>query len=284
MRFRIRSFNYYFRHQCLAFQFLTIIPVSIDVRPDEINRSVSYFVVVGLFQGLLLLTVLNLSERLFHADLAIFIVLLSYILLNGALHLDGLSDTFDAIAVRSATVTFATNGDRQAQVEKRLSVMKDSYTGPIGVTSVVSVIFLKYLSLKNISHLIPYVYYSSVFLMPVVSKLAMVTAMFHGRPARADGLGQLFIGRVKRKEVFINLFTLFLIYILLYALFLRYMPERYWIFYLLSTGILYLFSLFWTYFCNKRFNGLTGDTLGALSELSEVIFLLSVIVWSRLSI
>jgi len=251
--------------------------VSIDVRPDEINRSVSYFVVVGLFQGLLLLTVLNLSERLFHADLAIFIVLLSYILLNGALHLDGLSDTFDAIAVRSG-------GDRQAQVEKRLSVMKDSYTGPIGVTSVVSVIFLKYLSLKNISHLIPYVYYSSVFLMPVVSKLAMVTAMFHGRPARADGLGQLFIGRVKKKEVFINLFTLFLIYILLYALFLRYMPERYWIFYLLSTGVLYLFSLFWTYFCNKRFNGLTGDTLGALSELSEVIFLLGVIVWSRLSI
>ncbi len=271
MRSRIRSFG-------VAFQFLTIIPLGIDVRPEEARDSVSYFVVVGFFQGFLLLVILNLSERLFHADLAILVVLLSYILLNGGFHLDGLSDTFDAIAVKST-------GNRDADISKRLSVMKDSYTGPIGVVAIVSVILLKYLSSREIFYL-----QSSacslqpILLMPVLSKLTMVTAMFHGRPARADGLGQLFIGRVKRKEIFINLFTLFLIYILLYALFLRYMPERYWIFYLLSTGVLYLFSLFWAYFCNKRFNGLTGDTLGALSELSEVIFLLSMIIWSRLSI
>ncbi len=273
MRFRIKFF-------LIALQFLTIIPVKIkgEITSEDIRGSVHFFIMVGAFQGLILLVVLNLGERLLYAELAIFLVLLSYILLNGGFHIDGLSDTFDALAVKSS-------GNREVDISKRLSVMKDSYTGPIGVVAILFVLLLKYLSLKEILHLQPLALsLQPVLLMPVLSKLAMVTAMFHGRPARADGLGQLFIGRIKRKEAFFNLFMLFLIYILLYAIFLRYMPERYWIFYLLSTGVLYLFSLFWTYFCNKRFNGLTGDTLGALSELSEVIFLLSVIVWSRLSI
>jgi len=270
MRFRIRPL-------CVAFQFLTIIPMKMNTTPEDLRDSVSYFVIVGLVQGLLLLTILSLSERLFHADLAIFIVLLSYVLLNGGFHLDGLSDTFDALAVRST-------GDRQTQVEKRLSVMKDSTAGPIGVTAIVSIIFLKYLSLKNISHFIPYIYYSSIFLMPVLSKWAMVSSMFHGRPTRSEGLGHFFVGRIKIKELFYNLFALSLIYVLLYIIFSRYMPEREWIFNLFSIGTIYGFSLFWTYFCNKIFNGSTGDTIGALSELSEVLFLLSVIVWSRLFI
>ncbi|MCX7794300.1 MAG: adenosylcobinamide-GDP ribazoletransferase [Thermodesulfovibrionales bacterium] len=263
----------------LALQFLTIIPLKLrfKVTPVEIARSSPFFVPVGLFQGMVILSVLALSEWVFHQDLAIAIALLSYILLNGAFHLDGLADTFDAIAVKS---TGAPLVDR----EKRLAVARESATGAIGVLAMVSVLFLKYLSLKNISHLIPSLYYLSFLLMPVVSKWTMNVAMFHGRPARTEGLGYLFMANYRTKDFLIAGAWLLSIYSLIYALFGHYLPERFYIFCIFVTLTLYLFSLLWLSFLKKRLGGQTGDTLGALNEISELIFLLLLILWWRFSI
>ncbi|BCB97390.1 adenosylcobinamide-GDP ribazoletransferase [Dissulfurispira thermophila] len=267
------------KHFLLALQFLTIIPVRVrdDVSDEDMRQGISYFVMVGLIQGIILLTVLNISEKIFHPELSIFIAIVASILLNGGFHLDGLADTFDAIAAKST-------GDNEFDINKRLSVMKDSFTGAIGVTAIVSVITMKYLLLKNISHFIPFIYYSSLLLMPVISKFAMVSSMFCGKPARKEGLGQLFLGKITLKEMFYSVFALTLIYAVLYIAFKQYMPVNQYVFYGLSTLIVYFLSILWVFFCNKRFGGLTGDTLGAVSEISEIIFLFLVVIWSRLYI
>ncbi len=262
----------------IALQFLTIIPVKAKdyVSEEDISQSVSYFVLIGLLQGIILLLVLNISEKIFHSDLSIFLTILTYILINGGFHLDGLADTFDAIAVKST-------GSNELDIQKRLSVMKDSSTGAIGVTAIISTITLKYLSIKNISHLLPFTYYSSILLMPVLSKWAMIVVMRHGKAARKEGLGYLFLGKIK-KEFSYSFLILLLVYSLIYAIFYQYIPERQYIFYGLITTIIYFSALLWNHFCNKKFGGSTGDTLGAISELSEVIFLMVVILWSRLYI
>lgn len=261
------------RQILVAFQFLTIIPVKKDLAANEndIAKSASFFVLVGLFQGILLVSTEYLSGIFFHHELVIAIVLLMLVLSNGGFHLDGLADTFDALAVK---------GDRV----KKLAIMKDSTIGPIGVISIIFALALKYLALKNLSHLLTFTYYSALIMMPIMPKWAMVLSMFHGSPAREDGLGRIFINRIGVREVAVSTLVLFLVLTLPSVFFSRYMPNSQYIFYAVLLAAIYLLCRICVIFFNKKFGGLTGDTLGAISELTEIIFLLTVIVWSRLFI
>lgn len=266
------------RRMLLAIQFLTILPIRVkgDISEIEISKSSAFFVVAGLLQGILLLILSSLGERFFHPELTILIILFGMVMSNGGFHLDGLADTFDAFAVKST-------GDFETDRKKRLSVMKDSATGAIGVTSLIFAILLKFFSLKNMAYLTPSLYYSSVLLMPVVSKWTMTVAMFHGKAARDNGLGKLFIEGITIKEVSFSTAILFAIYVSV-NIFFKHLPEGFPIFYVAMTLALYLLTVIWLYLCNKIFGGSTGDTLGALSEITEIAFLFMVIIWSRLFI
>ncbi|MDI6744019.1 MAG: adenosylcobinamide-GDP ribazoletransferase [Thermodesulfovibrionales bacterium] len=263
----------------LAFQFLTIIPVKKTLTADEndIAKSSSVFVIVGFIQGILLIAADYVSGIFFHHDLVIAMVLLVLVLSNGGFHLDGLADTFDAIAVKSS-------GNFEKDKEKRLAVMKDSSTGPIGVLAIAFALFLKYAALKNLSHFLPFTYYSSLLLMPVFSKWAMVVSMLHGKAARDNGLGKIFMSKAGFKEAAVSTLLLIVILILIQLLLSRYALGNQHIFYAMLLGVLCFFCRVLVYFFNKRFGGLTGDTLGAISELTEIAFLFMVIIWLRLSI
>jgi cobalamin synthase len=51
-----------------------------------------------------------------------------------------------------------------------------------------------------------------------------------------------------------------------------------------SMVLLYAFTLLMLRLFRGQFDGLTGDTLGALGELSENVFLFAVVIWSGLYI
>jgi adenosylcobinamide-GDP ribazoletransferase len=129
--------------------------------------------------------------QVFHPDLVTGLILLVYVLSNGGFHLDGLADTFDAIAAKS-------EGTLNADKQKRLSILKDAATGPIGVTAIVFSLGLKYLSLNNLTHFSPFAYYSSLLLFGNL-KWTMVIS-FYGKPAE-DGLGCIFINKIGREIV-----------------------------------------------------------------------------------
>lgn len=257
----------------VALQFLTIIPVKkVSIANEtDVVRSSSFFVIVGLVQGILLLLTDYIAGRVFHPDLVTGIILFMLVLSSGGFHLDGLADTFDALAAK---------GDR----DKKLSVMRDGSTGPAGVISIVFSLSLKYLALNNLTHFLPFTYFSSLLTMPVFSKWAMIVAIFHGKPAREDGLGNIFIKKTGLKEFGFSTFWLILLLTLILLFFGQYAPENQCFFYAFLLLALYIFCLMAVQFFNKRFEGLTGDTLGAISELSEIMFLFIVIIWSRLHI
>jgi adenosylcobinamide-GDP ribazoletransferase len=263
----------------LALQFLTIIPINIKTPLDDedIARSSSAFVLVGLIQGILLVITDYISGIVFHPDLVTGIILLIYVISNGGFHLDGFTDTADAIAIKSS-------GNNEEDRKRRLSVMKDGATGPAGVTAIVFMILLKYLSLKNISHLLTFTYYSSLVLMTTLPKWAMVIAMFHGKPARENGLGRIFINRIGFKEIGISTIILLILLLSPQIFFSQYISHYWYIFYVFLMATTYIFCRLCISFFNKKFGGLTGDTLGAISELTEILFLLMVIGWSRLYI
>lgn len=263
----------------LALQFLTIIPVKVkgDINDADMAKSASFFVIVGLFQGIMLIIADLGFGVFFHHDLVIGLLLLLLIISNGGFHIDGLSDTFDAIAVKSS-------GSRDEDIKKRLSAMKDSTSGPAGVTAIVCALGLKYLSLQNLSHSQYFAYYSSLLLMPLVSKWTMSLSMYYGTPARQDGLGKMFIDNIGLKEVAVSTSTLLCIIALLPIFFSSYISHLYYVFYSVLLIILYFFARVSVMFFNKKIGGITGDILGATSEAAEIIFLLMVIIWQRLSI
>ncbi len=263
----------------IALQFLTIIPVrkGINVNESDITKSSSVFVLVGLVQGIILITTDYWAGRVFHPDLVTGIILLVYVLSNGGFHLDGLADTFDAIAAKS-------EGALDADKQKRLFILKDSATGPIGVTAIVFSLGLKYLSLNNMTHFLTFTYYSSLFFLPVIPKWTMVISMFYGKPAREDGLGKIFINKIRFKEVAISTLILLLLLTLPQLFFSDYIPGGQYLFYAALLVTMYFLCRALIHFFHRKFGGLTGDTLGAISEITEVIFLFMVIVWSRFSI
>ena len=262
----------------LAFQFLTIIPVKEmkDVSEKEIGGASIFFPLTGFVQGVLFVVSAGLFLKIFPPELANGLLILVIVATSGGLHLDGLADTFDAIALR---------GDR----EKKLLVMKDSTIGPVGVIAIVLALLLKFLALNSLFHYSLFTFYYSLFLMPVFSRWVMVTAIFHGKSARQDGIGKIFIENTKLKELVIATLLVIGCWLLVTIFFLSSLFTIYpglaqrsgagYSLFLVSIPVLYIFSLVSVWFCNKKFGGMTGDTFGAVSEISEILFLIiSVII------
>jgi adenosylcobinamide-GDP ribazoletransferase len=265
----------------LALQFLTILPLKVRgiVAEKDISGSAVFFPVAGAFQGLLAVCTALLSVNFFSSEITSGLVLLTLIVINGGFHIDGLADTFDALAVKSS-------GDRAADRVRMLSIMKDSTTGAIGVIAIVITILLKFLLINNLlSSPLPTSSYASLFLMPVFSKWAMVSTMYHGNSARQDGLGKMFIDNISLGKVVLA--SLLLIFFCAAADML-YLHKAYGtgsiILFFALFAVSYIFCILSVKFFQKRFGGLTGDTLGAAGEISEILFLMVASLWLQHSI
>jgi adenosylcobinamide-GDP ribazoletransferase len=269
------------RQLLLAFQFLTIVPVKIsgNITERDVAGSAAFFPLVGAFQGLATAIPVVLLMKVFPADITAALVLFILILSNGGFDLDGLADTFDALAVKSS-------GDPERDRAKRLLVMKDSTTGAMGVIALAVTILLKFVLMRRLLADFPVPAAAAVFfLMPVFSKWINVPAMHHGVSARKDGLGRIFIEHAGRGSVLVSTaIVVFLSVIVSWSGLMRVSPAGGMEFCLLAGAAFYLFDLLAVQFLNERFGGLTGDHFGAMTEISEILFLLSGYVWLRHSI
>lgn len=232
----------------MALQFLTVIPFKVNkVSVTGIVYSLAWFPLAGLLLGLLLTAVNFVLIQLNFSNLAgsvILVVMLACI--TGAMHLDGLADTFDGIF-------------HSAGKEERLRIMRDPHIGAMGVVSIVSVLLLKVSILSALSQ---YFKPTALILMCVLSRWSVVLAMFKFPYAREDGKVKVFTENINLK-----IFSLATILALLLA-FIIWQAQG-----LLLLAAIGIFSLLFSKFVHKKIGGITGDTLGALLELSEVIAL-----------
>lgn len=108
--------------------------------------------------------------------------------------------------------------------------------------------------------------------------------MYSAEPARNEGLGSLFVGKIGPGPVLLS--ALFLVSLMVLPTFFlpTHVPLTQNIFFAVSAAVILIFSRAGVALFRKKLGGLTGDTLGAVSEISEVIFLFMVILWSRLFI
>lgn len=257
------------RSLILALQFLSIIPLRVrgEVTEEHLLRSTVVYPLVGFFLGGLLVGTDILFSMVFSSSLTSAFVLLVMVIFTGALHLDGLSDTFDALACRGT-------------VERRLEAMRDSSAGPVGMVAVLFVLGMKFLALEELSNLSYYERYAGLLFMPVVGRWALLAGMYLGRPSRADGLGKIFIGRIGSARFLLATVLGLGLFALVSIVAGGYAPRLWYLFGVM--GFVQVFALVgvFTRLFGKSFGGHSGDTLGAVCELSELLFLLWVSVWS----
>lgn len=256
----------------LAFQFLTIIPLKDTgkVPEEEIGSASTFFPLIGITQGAFFVLSGTIFLRFFPPELANGLLVMVIVIASGALHLDGLADTFDAIASR---------GDK----EKKLTIMKDSTIGSAGVAAIMLALLLKFFALNSLFRSSSVTFFFWIFLMPVFARWVMVPAAFHSKSARQGGIGRMFIENTRVKELItatlLTLLSLFLIFVVIDKTLGMDSNFSGFIFQSLFILImLYILSLIATWFSNRMFGGMTGDTLGAISEISEILFLM-VVIW-----
>jgi len=256
----------------LAFQFLTIIPFkgAEEASEKEIGSSSTYFPLVGFAEGIVIAVMAMLLIKILPSQVVNALIVLVLVIVNGGLHLDGLADTFDAVASR---------GDR----EKKLLIMKDSSIGPIGVISIVLVLLLGYVMLNAVHfYSAGNLYYAILILMQVSTRWAMVPALCYGLSARKDGLGRLFIEHTGNRELLTSTVIIFIIAVVDAITFSN--INLFIFFSMLIFPVIYGFSVLAVMFAKRHFHGLTGDSLGAVNEIARLIFLLITVIWLQQSI
>lgn len=169
----------------MALQFLTRLPVRIEPPPSarEIGLSLSWYPVVGLSLGTVLWGVALAVSRL-PSFLGAAILLVSWVLITGALHIDGLADTADAWV--------GGHGDR----ERTLGIMKDPRSGPVALAVVNCVLLLKFAALAALAAHLRAPPWSDprlaagCILPPLLARAAIPLLFAHTPYVRAHGIAQ----------------------------------------------------------------------------------------------
>ncbi len=241
-----------------ALQFLTTIPTPFAMKQADarnLSAAVVYFPLVGLFLGLILLGVNNVLSVLNFQPLSITIILVILLIcLTGGIHLDGLSDSCDA---------FLSGKDK----EDTLKIMRDPHAGAMGVLGLISVILLKISLLYSFE---TGAKTTALLLMCALSRWSLVLSIFLFPYARIQGKAKIFFEGTNLRVFLLSL----LITVIISGMILKLMG-------LLIIFLVVIFTLIINTAVKRRLGGLTGDTLGAVCELNELIVLLSMIVCKK---
>ena len=231
-----------------AILFLTILPLPAkrELTEGDLARIAAYFPLVGALVGGALLLSARLLGALWSPPTVNALVVVLWGLLTGGLHLDGLADTVDGLCGGTTR-------------EERLAIMRDSRVGPLGAATLFGLLLLKFSLLGELGGA---VYSHALVLAPALGRWAMVCAIFLFPSAREEGMGHLFKSRCGRRELAVATATALGCALLLFGL------RGVAVF-----GGLGLAVVAMGWYLSRALGGLTGDTYGALCEVSEVLTL-----------
>jgi adenosylcobinamide-GDP ribazoletransferase len=207
---------------------------------SEVGSSAIFFPVIGFLLGLVLVLINFLLAPFASPGLSSVVLVSVLALLTRGLHLDGVGDTFDGLGA---------GGDR----ERMLSIMDDSHTGAFGLIAIVLLLFFKVYAIESVDN----ERWRALLAAPILGRWAMVLLGYRSQAAK-PGLGSVLIDHLKTKHVvFATFITLILVAAILHGAGIALMI---WV---------AVFALASKKYFHLRLGGVTGDTFGAVGELSE---------------
>jgi adenosylcobinamide-GDP ribazoletransferase len=254
-----------FTYFATALMFFTRIPIPFTLEySDEImNKSQKYFPMVGWIVGGFSALLFWLAQHVFSIEISIVLSMIGSVLLTGAFHEDGFTDSCDAF------------GGGYGK-EKIMTIMKDSRIGAYGVIGIILLLLLKFLTLSTISN-------QSIEMVLIAIVAAHTSSRFMAGTMIYTHQYVTDIDKSKSKPLankrlsYTSLFFSLCITLLPFILFQQ------WIF-LWALPISYLGKLYLGWYFKKHLGGYTGDCLGAVQQVCEVLFYLAIIlIWNYTS-
>ena len=229
----------------LAMNMLTILPFfKVHDFFKGINgyAVMSYPLVGALLGGLLWLVHLLLVPFFPEAHLHVVLFAL-WVVLTGALHLDGFSDTVDGLFVPT---------------ERAEAVMKDPHVGGMGMIFTGTFLLLKASSLW---------FLEALWLLPVImmlSRFNAAAAIYFFPYIRKEGMGALAKAEFTRGQLLTAALMVLAVVVL----------SGSWLLLLVSLVTLLLVTTFFV----RRLGGFSGDVYGFLIEVTELLLLNTLII------
>ena len=230
-----------------AIRFITILPVGSASGYDP-KGMIPYFPIVGLMLGALTAALDQIALKLWAEPVVSLLDVVFLIVLTGAFHLDGLGDTADGLLSHRSR-------------ERALEIMKDSRIGVMGLTAIFCGLSLKWAGIMGLGS------HRSLLLMiiPAYARGGMVFGIrFLSYGRSAEGIGNDFFREPIKHSAFVGCFIPVLL-----SIFLGW--KALWLFVcflMITVAILGYYK--------RRMNCITGDMLGAMTEILEsLLFLLA---------
>ena len=230
-----------------AIQFITIIPMG---KPREFNPEgmVPYFPVVGILLGILVAVFDQLVIRLWSVPVASILDVIFLVIVTGAFHLDGLGDTADGLY-----------GPRDRN--RALTIMKDSRIGTMGLVAIICGLSIKWAGIASLES------HRSLILIivPAYARASILFGMRFLKYARTEGgTGEAFFNKIPGLIAFRGL----LLPVFLSTFFGWKCVLINIAFILIVVGVLFYYK--------RKMSGITGDMLGALTEITEAGLFLAI--------
>jgi adenosylcobinamide-GDP ribazoletransferase len=229
-----------------AVRFLTILPVGRRYPSgQELARSQGFFPLVGLLLGLVLVGADAGLNLVWPGALTSAFLIVVLLVLTGAMHLEGFLDTCDGLGGR----------DR----ERRLQIMRDRHVGAFAVAGGIGLMLLKWAAVFGLPRTarLPV-----LVLFPALSRWSVVLALSVFPYAREEGLGLAFHRYTTWPRVGIAAGITVVASVLLAGI---------------GGGLLFVVVTLVAWLVgmgiSRLLGGLTGDTYGAINEVSEVVAL-----------
>lgn len=249
-----------------ALSLLTRIPVRVDWTPEQrLGRILSWAPAVGLVLGGLLAIAAWGVSALFPPGgsasmLGAALLLALWVMLTGALHLDGWCDCCDALFVPVGR-------------EKRLEIMKDPRAGSFGVVGTVLLLLVKFAAVHAVlsnghSGLAAWLPWLAV---PVSARGAMVCAAAWLPLARPDGMGARFRDGLNGWPLAAaGIFSVTVLVVVSW--------RTSWTLGIACGLGAAVAAAAWAMLAMRRLGGLTGDVYGGIVELAETVALVAVVL------
>lgn len=233
-------------------QFLTRIQLrrQSEWSAESFGRSVRYFPLVGLIIGAVLAAIYHVAATVLPVHVVAALLIAAEIIVTGALHCDGYMDTADGIFSGRSR-------------ERILEIMKDSRVGANGVVAFGILMLLKWtLYIDLPASLLP----AALLVSPVIGRFCMVLGITAFPYARPDGIGKAFAQHAGKD-------TLFIAAVITFAL-AAFIGKT------AVAGLLaaIVFTLLFARYITNILGGLTGDVYGAVTEIAQVVVLLTLLV------
>jgi adenosylcobinamide-GDP ribazoletransferase len=238
-----------------ALQFFTRLPVPrwVGFDPAWLNQASRYFPLVGLVVALITGAAYAVAAWFLPAPVAVVISTAVGIYATGAFHEDGFADMCDGFGGGMTP-------------ERVLEIMKDSRIGAYGAIGTICMLGLK---LVTLSMLPPLAAIGALLAAHPLSRLMATSLIWRLDYARAEGKAKPLAQKMRGTEFLIAAITA--IVPALVVIGLRWLPPAA----LVSGVIVAAIATWWlARKCVRRIGGYTGDCLGAVQQVTEVMFYL----------